>query len=210
MYIDLKQLSANAAYFITTQTLIPRPIAWVLSEHKSGQFNIAPFSYFTSISSNPPLLLIAAGKKNDGSPKDSRANIEKRGKFVIHIASMEQMQALNDSAATLAPEISEIDKFNIELCDFEGFDLPRVKDCPIAFACDLYQIQEIGNTPQALILGQIQQIYINDDCASTDKQGRVKVEAKTVNPLGRLGSGEYCNIGDIIKLKRPLWLFKNV
>ncbi len=204
MYIDFSQLSANAAYFITTQTLIPRPIAWVLSEHEPGQFNIAPFSYFTSISSNPPLLLIAAGKKNDGSPKDTRANIERRGKFVIHIASMEQMQALNDSAETLPAEVSEVDKFNIELTDFDGFDLPRVKDCPIAFACDLYEIQEVGNTPQSLILGEIKQVYISDDCAEQDDKGRVKVHAPTVNPLGRLGSGEYCDIGEIITLKRPL------
>ena len=78
MDIDLAALGPAQVYGLMTQTLIPRPIAWVLSENSDGGLNLAPFSYFNAVCSSPPLVMISVGKKPDGSFKDTRVNIEGR------------------------------------------------------------------------------------------------------------------------------------
>jgi len=205
MYIDFTSLSPNAAYFTIVQSLIPRPIAWVLTENDHGHFNLAPFSYFTAVSSKPPLLMISLGKKPDGSAKDSRVNLEKRRQCVVHIASQDQLDALNASSKSCVADISEVDTLDLELTEFTGFDLPRLQACPLAFACDLYEIQEMGDTPQALIFLLIKGLYVADEVGElVGEKARLKIDAQRVDPIARLGAGEYAGLGDLTLLKRPL------
>jgi flavin reductase (DIM6/NTAB) family NADH-FMN oxidoreductase RutF len=99
MFIDFGDMTPQQIYFTLTQTVIPRPIAWVLSENANASFNLAPFSYFNAISSNPPLVMISAGMKPEGGAKDTRDNIRDRHDFVIHIVSLDQLDAMNASSA---------------------------------------------------------------------------------------------------------------
>ena len=203
MYVDLSLLTPNQVYFQMLQTLIPRPIAWVLSENAGGSFNLAPFSYFNAVCSDPPLILLSIGKKPDGSHKDTRANIEARDRFVVHIAHRELAPALTESSATLPAGESEVDRLGLPLVPFEGFSLPRLGDCRIAYACRRYEIREIGGTPQSLILGRVETIFIDDAVVVQDAKGRVKVAAERVAPIGRLGADEYVTFGEILRIPRP-------
>lgn len=203
MLIDFDDLSASQVYFNLIQTLIPRPIAWVLSENAAQGYNLAPFSYFSAVCSDPPLLMISVGKKPDGSHKDTRANIEKRHDFVVHIAHREMLEALNESSATLPPEVSEVEKLGLATEPFEGFRLPRLSGCRIAYGCECHEIQEIGCAPQSLIFGRIQKMYIDDAICEQDAKGRFKVNAKRLDPLGRLGANEYTTLDEVIRLGRP-------
>ncbi|RDE24883.1 flavin reductase family protein [Motiliproteus coralliicola] len=204
MYIDLAELNPSQVYFNMIQTLVPRPIAWVMSEHANGKFNLAPFSYFSAVCSDPPLLMISVGKKPDGSHKDTRVNIEQRQRFVVHITSAEQLEVMNQSSMTLPAEISEVDELNLETVPFDGFPLPRLKGSRVAFGCELYRVDEIGNSAQSLIFGEIKQIYIDDQVATRDAKGRLKVDTAQLDPVARLGASEYMGCGEIISLKRPL------
>ena len=203
MYIDFNELSPNQIYITTTQTLIPRPIAWVLSENAQGRYNLAPFSYFNAVCSDPPLILVSVGKKPDGSFKDTRVNIEHRDDFVVHIAHQELMEPLNQSSATLPAEISEVDQLGLSTTEWPGSRLPRLTECRIAFACERYQIHEIGGTPQSLILGLVKGVYVDDAITSRDAKGRLKVHAERLNPIGRLGAGEFMIFGEVRRLARP-------
>jgi flavin reductase (DIM6/NTAB) family NADH-FMN oxidoreductase RutF len=201
--INLNELSPGQIYATMTQALIPRPIAWVLSENESGSYNLAPFSYFTGISSRPPLLMLSIGKKPDGSPKDTLANIEARRDFVVHIAHREQMEQLNNSSAVYPAEISEVDELGLELTELKGSSLPRLADCRLAMACELHQIHQMGEVPQALIFGCINSIYVDDAVGDLDAKGRFKINADKLDPLGRLGAGEYSSFGEVIPLASP-------
>jgi len=203
MIIDLDDLSTSETYFAMTQAIIPRPIAWVLSENRAGDYNLAPFSYFNAVCSEPPLIMISLGKKPDGAPKDTRVNIEARGSFVVHIAGVEQIQSLNASSATLPAGESEIAHLELELAEFPGSRLPRLADCRLAMACELYEVVELGPVPQALIFGRLTHLYIEDGVAEQDARGRLKIHADRLNPLGRLGAREYFTGGEIITLPRP-------
>lgn len=203
MYIDFSELSKNQIYFTMGQTLIPRPIAWVLSENAEGDHNLAPFSYFNAVSSDPPLIMISVGKKPDGSHKDTRVNIEQRDDFVVHIAHLGLLDPLNQSSATLPAEVSEVEQVGLSTTAFKGSRLPRLSASRIAFGCENYQIQEIGGTPQSLILGRVKGVYVDDLVSERDAKGRLKVHAERVDPIGRLGAGEYVSFGEIHRRTRP-------
>jgi flavin reductase (DIM6/NTAB) family NADH-FMN oxidoreductase RutF len=203
MILDLATLKPAQVYFHMIQTLIPRPIAWVLSEIEQGKYNLAPFSYFNAVCSDPPLIMLSVGKKPDGSFKDTRVNIEQRKDFVLHIAHREMLDDLNQSSATLAADISELDQLGIETTAFEGSRLPRIRACKVAYACECYQIHELGSTPQSVIYGRVNHIYIDDDITSSSEKGRLKVHADRLEPVARLGADEYMSVGEIIRLARP-------
>ena len=207
MIIDASEQSANKLYYTMTQTIIPRPIAWVLSDNGEGvdrdnRFNLAPFSYFTPVSSSPPLLMFSVGKKPDGTLKDTRQNILQRDHFVVHICDSSLADKVTKSSATLPHGVSEVNQLGLELVDFDGFSLPRVKECKIAYGCHRFEIKEIGNVPQALIFGLVTHIYI-DDSIVDETDGRLKVSAEKVDPLARTGGDEYWVSGRTIAIKRP-------
>ncbi len=203
MILDLSELKPAQVYFHMIQTLIPRPIAWVLSEIEQNKFNLAPFSYFNAVCSNPPLIMLSVGKKPDGSFKDTRVNIEQRKDFVVHIAHREMLHDLNQSSATLDVNISELDQLGIETTIFEGSRLPRIKACKIAYACECFEIHELGSTPQSIIYGKVNHIYIDDNITSTNKKGHLKVHADKLQPISRLGANEYMSFGEVVCLARP-------
>jgi flavin reductase (DIM6/NTAB) family NADH-FMN oxidoreductase RutF len=203
MYINLSELSEPQVYFTMTQTIIPRPIAWVLSENENSSFNLAPFSYFNAVCSDPPLVMISVGKKPDGSYKDTLVNIETRSDFVVHIVSRGLIDPMNQSSATLPAGESELDITGLPTAAMPGCRLPRLADSPIAFACERYEIHKIGGVPQSLILGRISGIHLDDGVVELDDKGRTKVNAERVDPLGRLGASEYVSFGEKIRLSRP-------
>ncbi|MGB5398504.1 MAG: flavin reductase family protein [Gammaproteobacteria bacterium] len=203
MNIKLDTLSPGQAYFHMIQTLVPRPIAWVLSENETGNYNLAPFSYFNAVCSDPPIVMISIGKKPDGSDKDTLRNIRQRKHFNVHIADLGLLEALNQSSATLDANDSELDHSDLTTTEFEGASLPRITQCKIAYGCVLHDIHEIGNTPQAVVYGEIKNIYIDDSIISINQNGRIKVHADSLQPVARLGSNEYMKPGEIIQLNRP-------
>lgn len=202
MNIDLSTLAPTQIYHLMTQTIIPRPIAWVLTDSGEQNYNLAPFSYFTAVSSNPPLMMISVGKKPSGEVKDTTRNVLETGQLVIHIANEALADVVTQSAATLEHGESEVLASGIELVDFDGFDLPRIKDCPIAFGCKLFEVQEIGETPQTLIFAQIEELYI-DPSVIGERSDRVVVDALKVNPLARLGGSQFAVLEKTFSVARP-------
>ena len=132
MQLDFNQLTPNQIYGAMTQVIVPRPIAWVLSDNGNDSFNVAPYSFFAGICSDPPLLLISVGKKDAAEEKDTRVNIRERSRFVVHIASSRHLDQVNATSATLAHGESEVDVANLELTEIDGFALPRIADCDVA------------------------------------------------------------------------------
>ena len=169
MQIDFSDFSSIQRYHLMTQAIIPRPIAWVLTDSENGSYNLAPFSYFTAVSSKPALLMLSVGKKPNGDNKDTLTNILKNKKMVIHIASEDQAELVTQSAATLAHGESELTKAGLSTSTFKNFPLPRLSQCDLAFACELYEIKELGDATQTLIFVEIKQLYISDEVVSEDE-----------------------------------------
>lgn len=215
MHIDFNQLEPVQRYFAMVQAIIPRPIAWVLSDNglnpsqignPNDNYNLAPFSFFTAICSDPPLLLFSSGKKAVGSEagqiKDTCRNIQERRRFVVHIASTGQMENMAQTAATLDHGESEVVKAGLETVPFEEFDLPRLSCCKIALGCQLYRIDEIGNSPQSVVYGQIEKMFIDDELIENN-ESRLVLNPQKLDPLSRLGGNDYSGLGGILQVARP-------
>jgi len=208
MIIDFTSLTPPQAYHLMTQTIVPRPIAWVLTENEPGngkdRYNLAPFSYFNSVASNPPTLMLSIGLQPDGSTKDTLLNIQRSGELVIHIASTEHVEALNQSAASLPYGESELAASSLTTTPMEDSNLPRLTETKIAFACILDHVHLIGETPQSLVFAQIKSAYISDDIVQVDAaKNRTLVDVAALDPLARLGGSNYAFLGEHLTLKRP-------
>ncbi len=203
MYLDFNKLSSDQVYFHIIQSLIPRPIAWVLTQNRNQSYNLAPFSYFNAVCSDPALIMLSLGKKPDGSRKDTLVNIQERKFFSLHIAHTELLPALNQSSATLEYGQSELDDLNLKLCDFAPHPLPRIQTCRVTYACENYQIHTLGNTAQHVIYGKINHCYLDDTIITYQDGGKIKLHADKLDPVARLGASEYAGLGEIIKLQRP-------
>lgn len=207
MNLNFSNFSANQRYHLMTQTIIPRPIAWALTDSGNGSFNLAPFSYFTAVSSAPPILMLSVGKKPNGDNKDTLTNIISNKKMVIHIASEQHANLVTQTAQTLAHGESELTHNKIITTEFSGFSLPRLAQCDIAYGCELYEIKELGDIPQSLIFVEVKQVYINNKVADIDVdthgKERITVHADRIKPLARLGGGEYATIEAPFSITRP-------
>lgn len=203
MLIDFSTMKPADVYFIMTQSVLPRPIAWVLSENDGGDYNLAPFSYFNAVASDPPIIVFSVGLLDGGEPKNTTTNISKRPHFTVNIASVSQLPVLNQTSATLPYGESEVSANDIELAGVDGFPMPRVADSKIVLMCRRHDIMKIGNVDQMLIFGEIESVYVADDCVEVNEKGRIKIHADCVEPLARLGAGEYATFGEILQAKRP-------
>jgi len=203
MLIDLDKATPAQAYFHMGQTLVPRPIAWVLSENENHSYNLAPFSYFSAICSDPPILMFSIGRRPDGTAKDTLVNIREREHFVVQIAHSGQLDALNASAAGLAPGASEVTELELATRALGDFGLPRLSGARIAYACERYRIDQIGNQAQSLVFGRIRTVYLDDEIVEETANGRLKVDNRKLDPLARLGANEYLSKGQVVTLRRP-------
>jgi flavin reductase (DIM6/NTAB) family NADH-FMN oxidoreductase RutF len=200
--IDLSSMSSNNVYHLMTQTIIPRPIAWALTQNTDGSMNLAPFSYFNAVCSDPPLCMLSMGKKSDGSTKDTATNLVEGAYCVIHIAHMQQAEMVTATAATLHYGVSEVSSNDISLVEQADWPLKRIADCPIAYLCKVHSTSEIGNTPQQLVFAEALSVYI-DDSVVTENNNRLYVDALAVNPLSRLGANQYASLGEVLSKSRP-------
>lgn len=187
MLIDIEKTDAPEIYRLFTHAIIPRPIAWILSANANGSKNLAPFSYFNAVSSNPALLSVSIGRKKDGSPKDTLRNITERSHCVVHITRPSDAQPVMDSAKSFAYEESENEILNLETVAVENWSLPRLKGAPVAFYCKKYNIIEIGSGPQSLVLLEVTSMYINPEIGA-------ELRPEQLNPLARLGGQSFANL----------------
>ena len=191
MLFDLtKDKTVNESYKLMAQTIIPRPIAWVVTENE-GVVNIAPFSYFIGLSSDPASVLISVGHKADGTPKDTLANIRKHQKCTICMVEEKDLEKMHFSSKGLDKELSEAEMFNIETISLRDGYPPMIKGVPSAYFCALNQEIDLGGSTIPLVLN-VNEIFIDDEVI-TDKE-RLTIAFK---PVARIGKS-YAFLGEEI------------
>jgi len=191
MIFDLEDNTINDKYKLMAQTIIPRPIAWVVTEDE-GIVNIAPFSYFIGLSSDPASVLISVGHKANNMPKDTLANIRKHKKCTICMVDEKNLEKMHFSSKELDKDISESELFKIETeTVFESYP-PMIKDVPCAYFCSFNQEIDLGGGSTIPLVLNVKQIYVNNEVI-TDNE-RMTIE---FNPVARIGKS-YAFLGDEI------------
>jgi flavin reductase (DIM6/NTAB) family NADH-FMN oxidoreductase RutF len=195
MLIDPASLSSRDAYRLMISAIAPRPIAFVLTLSRAGVTNLAPFSFFNGVSSDPPILSLAVSTKRDGSKKDTWRNIEETGEFVVHAVVPELMDAVIVGARELPHDVSELDLSGLRSVPSSKVKPPRLADAPVAMECALLRIVEVEDT--GLILGRVAAWHVRDDAWA---QGAV--DPARVPFVGRMGGELYCRTGDRFERQR--------
>lgn len=195
MEIDPAALSGRDAYRLMISAIVPRPIAFVTTLSRAGATNLAPFSFFNGVSSDPPVVSIAVATKRDGSKKDTWRNIEETGEYVINTVTPELMDAVITGARELPHGVSELDLSGEPTRPSVRVKPPRLERSPVSLECALLKIIEVEET--ALILGRVLLYHAKDDVL---REGRVDPSVATF--IGRMGDDLYCRTSDRFERKR--------
>lgn len=193
--IDPRSQSYRDNYKLMIGSILPRPIAFVSTISADGIANLAPFSFFTGITSQPPTVCFASTRRgSSGDKKDTLVNIEATGEFVINFVNEEIAEAMNETAAEFPPEVDEFAMTGLTQVSSERVRPPRVQESPIHMECKLYQVINIG--PEApgggsLVIGEIVLFHVRDELY---ENGRI--DTGLLRPIGRLAGEEYTKLGE--------------
>ncbi|WP_085994290.1 flavin reductase family protein [Oceanobacillus senegalensis] len=187
-------------YKLLIGSIVPRPIAFVTSIAEDGTVNGAPFSYFNIVSSNPPMLSVSTQRKN-GEMKDTARNIKENKEFVVHIVDEQNVEKMNITAASLPPNVSEIEKADLSPIESEKLSVPGVKEAKVRLECKLEYSLELGENDSIgtdFIIGKVVQFHIDE---AIYENGRINHE--TLGAVSRLAGSNYAKIGDVFSIERP-------
>ncbi|MCB9059684.1 MAG: flavin reductase family protein [Calditrichae bacterium] len=207
MVINPKDQKYNENYKLMIGSILPRPIAFVSTVSTEGHFNLAPFSFFTGVTSDPPTVLFCPTRQpNEGQPKDTLINIRETGEFVINIVTEDISEPMNDCATNFPYGVDEFKESGLTAVPAHVVKAPMVKESPIHFECKLNQIIEIGEAKPGggfIVIGEIVLFHIADDLY---KNGRIDIDG--LKPVGRLAGAEYTKIGERFSLVRKTYIKK--
>lgn len=200
--IDPQQLSERENYKFLIGSIIPRPIAFITSMSEEGVVNAAPFSFFNIVSSNPPMISVSIQRKK-GQMKDTARNIRANKQFVVHIVDTENVEKVNETAANLPPEESEVERASLTLVESMKIGVPGVKEAKVRFECELETVLELGGNNENpgcdLIIAKVKYYHIEE---SIYKDGRIDPNALAA--ISRLAGNDYAKIGEHFTIERPL------
>ncbi len=200
MILNPEEMSSSAIYHAMVSAIVPRPIAWVSTISSAGVANLAPFSFFSGVTANPPSVMFSPVNRPDGSSKDTVVNIRDNGQFVINVVPFALAEQMNLTSGDFPAETSEFQAAGLTPIASSKVEPPRVKESPIQMECELIKIVDIGEGPLAanLVVGKILLIRV-DDQVTTDS----RIDTAKLDSIGRLGGKKYCRTADQFELDRP-------
>jgi len=203
--LDPAQIAPNDIYKLMIGMIVPRPIAFVSSIDLAGIRNLAPFSYFTACSSNPPVVCFCTSVRTAPRPyKDTLLNIEATGEFVVNIVSEEFAEQMNLCSADVPPEIDEFELSGLTTIASDLVRAPRVAESKVQMECRLHQIVRVSDQPGGgiLVLGEVLRFHVLESLFD-DQKGGYKIDPDKLNAIGRMGGPVYMRTRDRFEMQRP-------
>jgi flavin reductase (DIM6/NTAB) family NADH-FMN oxidoreductase RutF len=199
MQLTLADLSPTQRYHLTSSLVVPRPIAWITTLNEDGSVNAAPFSYFQIMGENPPLVVLGIGRRGDGSPKDTVANIRRSREFVINLVTEENAELMNLTATDFPPGMSEVGTLDLKTEASSVVKPPRLAVSPASFEAREVQVLLIGGNQ--IVMGELLVVHIRDEFIDPET---LRVRTNDMHVIGRLqgGGGGYTRTRDHFEIER--------
>ena len=187
---------------VLTGVVVPRPIAFVSSMSAAGLVNLAPFSFFNAVAYDPPTIVFSSSRHAGDKRKDTLANIEETGEFVVNVVVDAIAEAMNRTAAEYPTEVNEFAIAGLTPVPSDVVRPPRVAESPANMECRLNQVVPIGQGrhQHGLVIGEIVLLHIRDDII----QGH-RINHQKLQPTGRLAGNMYCHTADVFEMVRPVY-----
>jgi flavin reductase (DIM6/NTAB) family NADH-FMN oxidoreductase RutF len=196
-------------YKLMTGIIVPRPVALVSTVDRHGVPNLAPFSFFSGVGSNPPSVLFcpvvrtpstAASEAQPDLRKDTLRNVEETGEFVVNVVSEAIAGAANATAAEVPPEVDEFVLSGLTPLASELVRPARVAESPAQMECRLLQVIYTSREPGGgvIVLGEIVRFHIRRNLVKD-----FRVDPAGLDAVGRMAGNTWARTRDRIELMRP-------
>lgn len=202
-HFDFGALSAEARYRLLASTILPRPIAWVVTASADGVVNAAPYSFFNVFGADRPVVALGILAR-PGRPKDTAANIRATGEFVVNLVPYALAEAMNATCVDAPPEVDEIALADLHAASSIAVRPPRIAESPVALECRMTHLLETG-PGQLLVVGEVLHAHYAAHVLTGDP-ARPRVDGGALDLVGRMhGPTAYTRTRDLFDLNRPLW-----
>ena len=186
---------------VLTGVVVPRPIAFVSSVSADGKVNLAPFSFFNAMAYDPATIVLGISRSAGWKAKDTLANIEATGEFVVSVVVDDIAEAMNSTAAEFPADVDEFEIAGLTAKPSELVRAPLVAESPVNMECKLNQVVEVGDgTNHGIVIGEILLMHIRDDIINGHR-----IDHDLLKPVGRLAGNMYCDTHDTYELVRPVY-----
>ena len=201
LIVDPASTDHNNVYKLLIGSVVPRPIAFVSTVNPEGEFNLAPFSFFTVASANPPVLIFTVGRRATPDPrKDTLRNITTAREFVVNVVSEEIGHKMNLCAGEYPPEVDEFEVSGLTPIPSDLVKPPRVAESPINMECRLLYTIEMSGLINGgnLVLGEVIRIHIDDAYFQN-----FRIDPDKLRAIGRMAGNTYTRTQDRFDMIRP-------
>ncbi|TDH63785.1 flavin reductase family protein [Dankookia rubra] len=199
MLFDFETLSAQDRYKLVVSSVVPRPIAWVVTQDAAGTVNAAPYSFFNAFSDDPVVIGFGAGPRPAGALKDTADNIRQTGEFVVNLVPESAIHGMNATAIDFPPGVDELAEAGLSKTASSKVKPPRITESPVALECVTFQLIPAGH--HTIVLGRVIAMHINDDCMLD--AAKFYVDTPKLGLVGRMhGRGWYTRTTDRIEVPR--------
>ncbi len=180
------------------KTLVaPRPIGWITSMNADGRINLAPYSFFNAMSTDPHVVVFGSQGR-----KDSQRNIEETGEFVCNLAVWDLREEMNQTSAAVDSDVDEMEFAGLEAAPSRLVKPPRVARSPVALECRYMQTVALPRKPgfaeASVIFGEVLGVFIDD---SVVEDGMIDITS--MRTIARCGYHEYTSVDTVFEMKRP-------
>lgn len=189
-------------YRLLAGSVVPRPIAFVSSISPEGVLNLAPFSFFTVISANPPVICFCPMIRGGERPKkDTLVNIEATGEFVVNIVSEDFAAQMNLCSGEYPPEVNEFEVSGLTPVPSELVRPPRVAESRVNMECRLHQVVHVSSNflGGSLVMGEVLRFHVRDSMVNQI----CEIDPDQLNAIGRMAGPTYVRTKDRFDMIRP-------
>jgi flavin reductase (DIM6/NTAB) family NADH-FMN oxidoreductase RutF len=199
MELDLEGSFADRAYQILASLVTPRPIALVTTINPQGQINAAPFSFFNALGGDPPIVAIAPGDREDGTPKDTARNVRLTHEFVVNLVDEAIAEAMNQCAASLPYGQNELDRAGLHSAPSTSVKPPRISESPASLECAEWGTLQIGRN--RVVIGLVKRVQLREGLFDADKK---RIHTDKLFLIGRMAPPHwYCRTRERFEMIRP-------
>lgn len=196
---DLVDSESRDRYKLLSGLVVPRPIGWIGTRRADGTNNLAPFSFFNVVSSDPPVVMFSAGSHQD-RPKDSAALAERSGEFTVNIVSEIVVEAMSVTSGSFGADDDEFAIAGLTAVSGHRVEAPLVAESPANLECQVRQIINIGEAERTrLVLGDVLVIHVDDHVLDGSR-----VDHDALRAVGRMAGDTYIRTRDRFEIKRPV------
>ncbi len=194
----LGETGSRDAYKLLSGLVVPRPIGWIGTRRPNDTFNLAPFSFFNVVSTNPATVIFSGGRHSD-RPKDSVTLAEMAGEFTVNIVSESVAEAMNLTAGTFSAEDDEFEIAGLTPVIGHVVNAPMVDESPANLECRVVEILDLGSLPTTrVVVGEVLVIHVRDDVLDG-----TRVDSDALAAIGRMAGNTYIHTRDRFELERP-------